>query len=188
MRLRRASSRRPGGVEQPHAAGPLDPHVPGQDREERPGARVEVGGQGHGRAQVAGLGDPEHQRGAAAAEALHVEHPQPPPGRRGRRPVEVLVEVVALFEVLEPVVLPVLAQAAPVRILGLVAEAVPVDVRLDDRVVEQLDAGPPRPFRTVRTAGGRTGWPSGRWRILTPRSTSPVRKIKPTESPGSTAR
>ena len=74
-------------------------------------------------------------------QAVRVQEPDPPPRSAGRVLVEVLVELVARLEVLEPVVLPVQAQAAAVGILGFVAEPVLVHVGLDKSVEQQLDAG-----------------------------------------------
>ena len=67
--------------------------------------------------------------------------------------VEVVVEPVARVPVAEPVVDPVHAEAAAVRVLGLVAEVVAVDVGLEHGVEQQLGAGPAvHPARGARLA------------------------------------
>ena len=108
------ASRRASMEAEPDAPRALDALGSGQDREEGSGAGAAVGGQCDRRAQVPPPRDPEQEGCAAAWEALRVQDSEPPPGRRGVVRFEVVVELVALLEVLEPVVPPVEAQPATV--------------------------------------------------------------------------
>ena len=93
---------------QPHPPGALGARLARQGREERPGAGTAAGGQRDGGAHTSGLRVPEQQRRVAAPQTIQVEDRECAPTGPGC-PVfaEVLVELVARFVVLEPVVLPV---------------------------------------------------------------------------------
>ena len=98
---------------------------------------------------------------------------------RGTRPLEVLVELVALLEVLEPVSSQSMPRPPPSGSCDPSPIPELVHVGLDQRVEQELDAVPPSIPQGAH--GGEKDWtaPSGRGRARTPRSTSPARKRKP---------